>query len=612
MNKTHRNPVIKGLFADPSLIRYGERYYLYPTTDGFPGWSGSVFHAFSASELTDSDWIDEGIILDLASDQVPWAVGSAWAPAMFVRNGRFYFYFCGKRQDGVSCIGVAVSESPVGGFTAMPEPLVTLEACREAGIKIGQTIDPSVYEDEDTGDVYLLFGNGYSPVVVKLTEDLCGIVPDSMRNIEGAYDFREAIDVKKRGGIYHFTWSCDDTGSENYHVNYGVSESLYGPIRYLYPVLEKKPEWDIFGPGHHCVFREPGTDEYHIAFHRFATPTSAYPGGKGYHRETCIEKLEFDENNRIMPVVYSEPANPAGGYLFAHFTGEHKDGEQIYFALSRDGLHWQDLSDTPVLRSSVGMRGVRDPFMVRDPNSGRVYLIATDLRIEAGLGWGAAQYSGSRDIVIWESDDLIHWSNERAVTVGIPEAGCVWAPESVYDNEKNAFFVYFASMVSDNGEVPKQRIYTVYTKDFRTFTEPSLWIERESHIIDTTVFENRGRWFRVSGDNMTGRLLFEGSDKLMEGYEILPSETLTSLDGLEGPMCYPLSDGKTFCLIADQYKAGKGYLPMVTDDPGRRDFRVLSPEEYDMGRLKKRHGGVLRLTDAEVVRLSEYYKVELK
>ena len=51
---------------------------------------------------------------------------------------------------------------------------------------------------------------------------------------------------------------------------------------------------------------------------------------------------------------------------------------------------------------------------------------------------------------------------------------------------------------------------------------------------------------------------------------------------------------------------------MVTDDPGRSDFRVLSPEEYDMGRLKKRHGGVLRLTDAEVVRLSEYYKVELK
>lgn len=313
------------------------------------------------------------------------------------------------------------------------------------------------------------------------------------------------------------------------------------------------------------------------------------------------------ETTHLKPAAFPETANPSGGYLLVHFTGEHKDGEQIYFALSRDGLHWQDLSDTPILRSSIGMKGVRDPFMVRNPETGRVYLIATDLRIEAGLGWGAAQFDGSRDIIIWETDDLIHWSHERAVTVGIPEAGCVWAPESVYDREKNAFFVYFASMVSTNGEPAKQRIYAVYTRDFCTFTEPTLWIERDSHIIDTTIFEKDGRWFRVSGDNATGHLLFEGSDKLTEGYEILPSDTLTARTGLEGPMCYPLPDGKTFCLIADQYMAGKGYLPMITDAPGTRDFRVLTPEEYDMGTLKKRHGGVLQITEAEIERLLEHF-----
>ena len=35
------------------------------------------------------------------------------------------------------------------------------------------------------------------------------------------------------------------------------------------------------------------------------------------------------------------------GYLFVHFTGEDKDGEQIYFSLSRDGLHWEDLYCRP-------------------------------------------------------------------------------------------------------------------------------------------------------------------------------------------------------------------------------------------------------------------------
>ena len=32
----------------------------------------------------------------------------------------------------------------------------------------------------------------------------------------------------------------------------------------------------------------------------------------------------------------------SGGYLFIHFTGEHPDGEQIYMAISRDGMHWSD------------------------------------------------------------------------------------------------------------------------------------------------------------------------------------------------------------------------------------------------------------------------------
>ena len=335
-----------------------------------------------------------------------------------------------------------------------------------------------------------------------------------------------------------------------------------------------------------------------------------YPGKKGFHRETCIEPLAFDENNRIQPVQFTERVPEVGGYLFVHFIGEQEDGEQVYFAVSRDGLHWRDLRSTPVLRSNVGMCGVRDPFAVRDPKTGRVYLMATDLRIAAGLGWGAAQYEGSRDIVIWESDDLIHWSEPRAVTVAIPEAGCAWAPEAVYDPEKEAFFVFFASMVKTGDDEPKQRIYASYTKDFRTFTPPVQYIERPKHIIDTTIVQSGGKFWRVSGDNSTGRLLFEVSDSLTGKFEIIPSETLTARGGLEGPEMFLLPDGRTWCLIADQYQAGLGYLPMVTDALGTTDFRVLEPGEYDMGSLKKRHGGVLRITGQEYARLVDFYGEE--
>ncbi|MCR5754958.1 MAG: family 43 glycosylhydrolase, partial [Acetatifactor sp.] len=286
-----------GLYADPDLIKVGDTYYLYPTTDGFENWSGSVFHAFSSKDL--KTWKDEGVILDVASVNVPWAVGYAWAPAVYVRDGRYYLYFCAKRADGVSCIGVAISENPVGGFFAMEEPIVTPEMLETVNIHVNQTIDPSVYEED--GEVYLLFGNG-TPAVGKLSSDFCHLELPTVQTLEGAYDFREAISVINRDGRYHFTWSCDDTGSENYHVNYGVSDSLWGPIEYKYSILTKKIDEDILGVGHHCILKEPDEDRYHIAFHRFATPTKEYPDGKGYHRELCIGAVEFDENGWMLPV----------------------------------------------------------------------------------------------------------------------------------------------------------------------------------------------------------------------------------------------------------------------------------------------------------------------
>lgn len=61
------------------------------------------------------------------------------------------------------------------------------------------------------------------------------------------------------------------------------------------------------------------------------------------------------------------------GYLFAYFTGEGTaDGEQIRYALSRgnDPLHWRELNaGSPVLTSTIGEKGLRDPFVIRSPRA---------------------------------------------------------------------------------------------------------------------------------------------------------------------------------------------------------------------------------------------------
>jgi hypothetical protein len=294
------NPVLSGQFADPDIDVFDGKYYIYPTTDGYTGWSGTQFHVFSSEDMI--DWKDEGIILDVEEGKdVSWSVGSAWAPTIEEKNSTYYFYFCAKRPDGASCIGVATSDSPTGPFTAENEPLITPEIATKEGITMGQTIDPSIFTEDD-GTSYMLFGNG-NAAIVELNDDMISYKSGTMKNIDGAYDIREAITVTKIDDKYHFTWSCDDTGSADYHINYGTSDNLYGPIEFQFTLLSKDSEKGILGTGHHSIIKLPDKDEYYIAYHRFNTPLGQYSSGLGYHRETCIDTIEYDTETGLFKVV---------------------------------------------------------------------------------------------------------------------------------------------------------------------------------------------------------------------------------------------------------------------------------------------------------------------
>lgn len=297
------------------------------------------------------------------------------------------------------------------------------------------------------------------------------------------------------------------------------------------------------------------------------------------------------------------------GYLFVTFTDGREDGEQIYFALSRDGLHWQDLNNgNPVLISGIGEKGARDPFLLRSKDGNHFYLIATDLRIANGKGWDVAQYGGSRALIVWESDDLVHWTKERSVEIGVEGAGCVWAPESIYDKKRDAYLVFFASMIQLEGDPePKQRIYSSYTKDFVNFSKPEVYIERDNHVIDTTIIEDNGTYYRFSKDETTKLIRMDYGDDLMGNFTEIESEALASLYGVEGPEAYYLKDEAAWCLIVDQFASQKGYLPLTSKDLASGVFEIKEPGSYDMGGFKKRHGSVITLTEEEYKRLEEMW-----
>ncbi|MFD9320789.1 family 43 glycosylhydrolase [Streptomyces sp. NPDC060053] len=277
-----KSPVLPGLNADPNIVRFGDTFYMYPTTDGFEGWSGTRFKAYSSTDLV--HWTDHGVILDLGPD-VSWADSRAWAPAIAEKNGKYYFYFCADAN-----IGVAVSDSPTGPFTdALGKPLL------KAGQYSGQMIDPAVFTDDD-GRSYLYWGNGHA-YVVPLGDDMVSFDASKVTDITPS-GYNEGSFVVKRKGTYYFTWSENDTRDENYRVAYATGPSPTGPWTKRGVILEKDLSLGIKGPGHHSVVQVPGTDDWYIAYHRFAIP-----GGDGTHRETTVDRLEFDADGLIEKVV---------------------------------------------------------------------------------------------------------------------------------------------------------------------------------------------------------------------------------------------------------------------------------------------------------------------
>ena len=303
-----KNPVLPQFHADPEILysRNTGKYYIYSTTDGYKDWGGSYFTCYSSDDL--KDWHYEGVVLDVATDQVPWADGNAWAPAIEEKKiggkYKYFLYFSANNPgSGRKQIGVAVADKPTGPFKAVPEPIITSSPAGR-----GQQIDVDVFTDPVSTKAYLYWGNGYM-AGAELNADMLSVNPETIRVMtpEGGtlndYRFREAAYVLYRDGIYYFLWSVDDTRSPNYHVAYGTSTSPLGPITVAdNPViLSQNKRKKIYGTAHNSVLQLPESDDWIIVYHRM---NPGYMNDlPGIHREVCIDRLLFNEDGSIIPVT---------------------------------------------------------------------------------------------------------------------------------------------------------------------------------------------------------------------------------------------------------------------------------------------------------------------
>jgi hypothetical protein len=328
----------------------------------------------------------------------------------------------------------------------------------------------------------------------------------------------------------------------------------------------------------------------------------------------------------VLPMPKTEPRK---GYMFAYFTGEGTaDGEQVYFAASKgnDALHWDELNGgQPVLRSEYGDKGVRDPFIIRSPEGDKFYLIATDLKINGNGNWDAAQRQGSRYIEVWESTDLVNWSEQRHVRVSPAEAGNTWAPEAFYDEALGSYVVFWASKLYDAGDTSHagntyNRMMYATTRDFRTFSEPKVWIDPGYSVIDSTVVRHGDTYYRFTKDERNNTSSTPCSKFIVEQKatslldlswddvaQCIGKET-TETPGIsqgEGPTIFKSNTENKWYLFIDEF-GGRGYVPFETTDLESGKFRISA--DYQLP-SRPRHGTVLPVTKAELDRLRATYRV---
>ncbi|KAF8309468.1 Arabinanase/levansucrase/invertase [Clavulina sp. PMI_390] len=249
-----------------------------------------------------------------------------------------------------------------------------------------------------------------------------------------------------------------------------------------------------------------------------------------------------------LPFLHRLQATTKTNYGYIYFTGEsYSNGEQIYFAVSTNNtpIAWNAVNGgNPVLTSTLGTKGVRDPFIIQHPTTGRWYVIATDLRMYGSSGWTAASHNGSLSLSIWDSADLKTWSAQRLVKVSPSTAGMSWAPEATWDAASGQFYVYWASNLfasTDTGHTGTTyaRILYATTKDFITFSTAQTWIDYGVDVIDATVTYDSASGYYHRFIKTNGQVDQERSTSFFGTWSSVTKGIGQSLFGdVEGPLVF--------------------------------------------------------------------------
>ncbi|QIL41548.1 family 43 glycosylhydrolase [Pedobacter sp. HDW13] len=295
------NPLLPGYFADPTIKKFGDIYYIYSTTDNVMLASGAPTVWYSKDF---ENWYN--YTMDVPSfTTIP--LVNFWAPDIIEKDGRYYLYF-GNCEMGCNIYGY-VSDTPVGPWKKLNEndkPVIAHNYPRQGF----PSLDAQFFTDTD-GKIYGYWGTwvhyngGYA--VGELN-------PQTMKDMQQSNNIPlvqtpasfEAAYMMKKGNKYILMYSGASCHDETYNVRYAYANTPYGPFTpgANNPILSTNPDKTVHGPGHHSVLQEG--DDYYIVYHKHDYPMTR----GGLSRQVCIDKMIFENDSTIKAV---DPKNT--GYI---------------------------------------------------------------------------------------------------------------------------------------------------------------------------------------------------------------------------------------------------------------------------------------------------------
>jgi predicted GH43/DUF377 family glycosyl hydrolase len=269
----------------------------------------------------------------------------------------------------------------------------------------------------------------------------------------------------------------------------------------------------------------------------------------------------------LLTLVVTFGACSKKAYVFTSFHEPANEGLRMLY--SYDGYKWNDLNRI-FLKPEIGKEKImRDPSMVQGPD-GIFHLVWT-------CGW-----KGDRGFGYASSKDLINWSEQQFVPVLQNELTTVnvWAPEIFYDDVKKEYIIIWASTIPHRfakgieAEDNNHRMYSVTTKDFKTFSDAKLFLEPGYSVIDAVIVKKaKDDYLLVLKDNTrpARNLKVAFSKKALGPYTGI-SEPFSGLL-TEGPSVVKI--GKDWLIYYDAY-GEKRYAAIRTND--FKSFKDVSSE----------------------------------